>query len=329
MFLINNVIENIEKYGKCKIYFKNDYDNQIQNRLLNITVGEDGNLVFSDDLQVFDKPFWNGCEVDETAKIKETIQFVKLTDLAQLTVLLLYCSFYDTQVLFSVKQKTTNVDTQKAVGDLKRTAIKMLEFSTKDCVQMLLGGEKSFTNLLISKNSIASENEELTDELNEMMQSRIEESFNRYSYVSNLWRIMNDAETKEQYEVACKKWDSLNNSMPIPDTGAVPPNNKTYIEEDNMNQEKSVENDTFLKGNIESPISTATEISIVESEEETPKILTPDSSSLERGKALYSTLSFDGQAFRDEIQLRREERYLEMIDELPPMESPTDRLHRR
>ncbi len=44
-----------------------------------------------------------------------------------------------------------------------------------------------------------------------------------------------------------------------------------------------------------------------------------------REKALAETLSAQAQEIRGNIQARREERYQEMIDELPPVESPMSR----
>lgn len=67
------------------------------------------------------------------------------------------------------------------------------------------------------------------------------------------------------------------------------------------------------------------ELSIKE-EEETPMVLTPFSRlKRKRGIALSQALSSEINAYREELQRNREERYERMIEELSPIESPTMR----
>lgn len=59
---------------------------------------------------------------------------------------------------------------------------------------------------------------------------------------------------------------------------------------------------------------------------EPPMVLTPYSSiKMERGKALSQALSSEYHSYMDGLMRQREDRYQSMIDELPPIESPTSR----
>lgn len=65
---------------------------------------------------------------------------------------------------------------------------------------------------------------------------------------------------------------------------------------------------------------------IEELQEEKAKILKMSSEAeKERERALAETLLRPATEFRENIEAAREARYQEMIDELPPIESPMDR----
>lgn len=65
---------------------------------------------------------------------------------------------------------------------------------------------------------------------------------------------------------------------------------------------------------------------IRELQEEKEKILKVSSNAeKERDRALAETLSSQARNFTNSMQRRREERYQEMIDKLPPVESPMNR----
>ncbi len=154
MSKIGELILNIYQYGNSKLYLKSQNPNV--NNVLEFFVDDNGNLNVVGKLEVFNKPYWNGREIDSSATMKKSIELCQYSEKdldmnIALVVLSTFC--YDNLPNMTKQEVPTKVNTGKAINIIYQKASSMLQLSNKELARWILGSDNYRENMLIHKAS--------------------------------------------------------------------------------------------------------------------------------------------------------------------------------
>ncbi len=214
MSKIGELISNIHQYGNSKLYMQSQNPNV--NRVLEFSVDDDGNLNVVGKLEVFDKPFWNGSKIDESAimiRSIESCQFSKKDLDMNIAVIVLSTFYYSNLPIMAKQEVPTNVNTDKAANVIYQMANSMLQLSNAELTHWVLGRDNDIENMLINKasQSIVSDDIKPVPVLIDNIENQVKDVNARLTNVHNVWKEMNNSRTEDEYKVAGEKWDSLYN----------------------------------------------------------------------------------------------------------------------
>lgn len=218
MSKIGELITNIHQYGNSKFYV------QVQNPqsacAVQFLVDENGVLNVTQIIESFDRPFWNGDKKNESANLKEAIEVVKYSeeDIPNVISTIVFSSFYKGRATLTYDEIPSKVNTDMAVKKLYQMVYAMLQLSNADLTRWVLVGENGIENQLINK---VSQNIVPEDVSSEQAIANIEvmrkEIINKLGEVISVWKNTQTIHSKEEYEEACKQWDSLYDDHAVPE----------------------------------------------------------------------------------------------------------------
>lgn len=210
MSTIGELITNIHQYGNSKFYV------QVRNPktacAVKFLVDENGVLNVTQIIESFDKPFWDGDRKNESANLEETIEVVKYSekDLPIVISTIVFSSFYQERATLTHDEISSKVNTDMAVKKLYQIVYAMLQLSNADLTRWALSNENGIENQLINK---ASQNIVPEDVSSEQAIANIEvmgkEIRNKLEEIISVWKNTQTIHSEEEYESACKQWDSL------------------------------------------------------------------------------------------------------------------------
>lgn len=211
MLLINQLIDNISKYGNSKLYMINS--NEKLNTVLIFQVDDNGDIKVTAKIEEHDIPYWDGKTLNPKAKYKYSscIQDYPDNRLHFNLSTVLYSDFYSCGVIMLADEKLTKVNTENAVNKIYQIVNSMLQLSNRDLAHWVLGNCNSVENNLIvnaekhpaayktltTEEAIADINEQFID-----VQKRLHAAYTVYHEYEN-------APTEKERDKALEKWDAI------------------------------------------------------------------------------------------------------------------------
>lgn len=199
MTFIGNLIDNIQKYGNCQVYYKAPTGNSKINRVLDFDIDINGELVVSGYINTYDKQFWNGENFNESASIEYTNKVFS-------------CSYYDRMdkvlsciVMESILGKEVGITSRKvktastdiATWELYRLANSMLSLSNEQITKLVL----SDSDLVLMEQ--ASKRVEVTDfnpeEASSLVDEKVISVSERYNDIKRVYNGVNSVSSIEEY----------------------------------------------------------------------------------------------------------------------------------
>lgn len=208
---IGKFLEQIYNYGNCRIYMPCNYS-QNCNQVLDFYVDGKGKMHITQLLEVFDRPYWDGIEPDNSAALRETVKVAKYSqsDLRHIIALLVYGSFYNSDNYLIISHSTPFIGDIKPVVNYIYNLVKsMLTLSNSELSRWVRSEENSIKNSLIHKGSIDNFGGLIEpSKALENIETMKNEVSKRLVNVESAWEELQESKTKEYIE-ASQKWDTL------------------------------------------------------------------------------------------------------------------------
>lgn len=216
MTYIGKLIDNIYKYGNCKIYML-PRDNSCANNVYDLVVDEKGNLKISITLEVYDKPYFNGAKFDETSVIKSSNKLFDLTDenLNMVIPKIVYASICNHN-LGIVTNKIEAKNTDAIVYKLCDSVNSMLNLSNEELTDIVLSDQTVGEAILVNRalEIICHKQYDIYTFIS-LIEKRVTHISNQYSDILNLYNELNSAKTAGELNALYRKWvkyyDNINN----------------------------------------------------------------------------------------------------------------------
>lgn len=207
---IGKFLEQIYNYGNCKIYMPCSY-NPNCNQVLDFYADGKGKLHIKQLLEVFDKPYWDGIEPDDSAALKETVNVVKYnqSDLRNIIALLVYGSFYNTDNYLILAHSTPfRGDIEPVVNYIYNVVKSMLTLSNSELSHWVRSDEKSIEKSLVNKGTNNFREKIKPDQAIENIEIMRDEVSKRLVNIGLAWYELQKSKTYEYME-ASQKWEAL------------------------------------------------------------------------------------------------------------------------
>jgi len=214
MTKIGELISNISKYGNSKLYMHSYVQKPGVNNVLEFSVDENGNLNVVGKIEIFDRQYWDNYVLNSSAKLIKSIESYRFSQqdlVMNMSVIILSTLCYNKLPMVPEQEVPTNVNTDKAVNVIYQIANSMLQLSDKDLANIVCDDDNSVENMLIKKASecVISDEIKPTSVLIENIERQAKDVITRLTSVKNIWKEMNNSQTKDEYKKASKKWEKL------------------------------------------------------------------------------------------------------------------------
>ncbi len=207
MTYIGKLIDNIYKYGNCKIYML-PRDNSCANNVYDLIVDENGNLKISVELEVYDKPYFDGEKFDKTAVIKSSNKLFDLTDENINMVLpkVVYASICNHKLgIVTNKDKAKNTD--MIVYKLCDLVNSMLNLSSSELSDMVISGQTLGETILINRSLEIIDHEQYdVNTFSSLIEKKATNISNQYNDILTLYNELNSAKTASELNKLYRKW---------------------------------------------------------------------------------------------------------------------------
>lgn len=160
MTIIQNLIENIYRYGNCEIYFPTTYHNETTTSVLMFNINSEGNLEIKHALKAFTKPIWNNTTepTDDAYQMGEIAFYqYKEEDLPRLLSTITYLSLkkaYDNQTKVALAHnlcEEDNLNTNEATRKLFESFLRILDINEDELKLWTMLNEVGVQRMLAKK----------------------------------------------------------------------------------------------------------------------------------------------------------------------------------
>lgn len=209
MFIVKELIANIQQYGNSKVYLK-ELSNHRTNEFLKFLVDEKGELTISRNLEVFSKE----CQNTESIEIGKYAE----EDLPMIIAKIVLSSFYKNRVIVTKVETSISHDTDMVVKKLYQIVYAMLQLSNADLTRWVLSTKNGIENQLINNASKNVTPEEVNlEQATENIETMVKEVWFRLRNVEAIWRKTITSTSEEKFKIACNQWDDLYTDHVIPE----------------------------------------------------------------------------------------------------------------
>ena len=164
-------------------------------------------------LEVFDKPYWDGNQINSDATMKKTIEIVRFSenDLNFNIATIIFSTFYNDNSVITKQETPAQTNTDKAVNTIYQRANSMLQLSNKDLTRWVTSASSGIINIIISKASQNTQSKDIIPAFAaiESIEEQVRDVNNRLFNAYKAWTEMQNSHTQDEFNNAAKKWEIL------------------------------------------------------------------------------------------------------------------------